>query len=52
MRDLNKYKRKFSDVQDLRDLPKRAPNPMKGLGWRERLVPGLTLQTIVKTKTW
>jgi hypothetical protein len=52
IRDLNKYKRKFSDVQDLRNLPKRAPNPLKGLDWRERLVPGFTLQTIVKTKTW
>ncbi len=52
MKDLKKYKRKFSDVQDLRNLPKRAPNPMKGLSWRERVVPGFSLQTILKNKTW
>jgi uncharacterized coiled-coil DUF342 family protein len=52
MKDLKKYQRKFSDVQDMRNLPKRASNPMKGLSWRERVVPGFSLQTILKTKTW
>ncbi len=52
MKDLKKYKKKFSDVQDMRNLPKWTPNPMKGLSWRERVVPGLTLETISKNKTW
>jgi hypothetical protein len=45
-------KRKFSDVPDVRKLPKRAPNPMKELTWRERLWPGLTFQLITGTETW
>lgn len=52
IKDLKKIKRKFSDVPDIRNLPKRAPNPMKGLHWRERVVPGFTVQTILQTKTW
>ncbi len=52
LREMNKIKRKFSEVPDIRYLPKRAPNTMKGLPWRERVLIGFTLQTILRTKTW
>jgi hypothetical protein len=52
MKRIAKYKRKFNDVPDIRNLPKRAPNPMKGLDWRERWVPGITLQVVNNRKVW
>ncbi|NJM27010.1 MAG: hypothetical protein HC859_17595, partial [Bacteroidia bacterium] len=44
MDKIAKYKQKYSEVQSLKDLPKRVPNAMKGKPLRERLVPGVTLQ--------
>jgi hypothetical protein len=52
MKKIGKYKHKFSEVQDMRNLPKRAPNPMKDLGWRQRLIPGFTFQTLNSTQVW
>ncbi len=44
MEQVSQYKQKFSDVQSLADLPKKAPDPIKKKAFAERLVPGLTLQ--------
>lgn len=52
MKKIGKAKRKFPEVHDMRDLPRRVPNAMKGLGWRERLVPGFTFQTLNGTRLW
>jgi hypothetical protein len=52
MQKIARIKRKFSDVPDVRNLPRRPPNPMKGLSLRERLVPGLTFQTVNNKKVW
>ncbi len=41
---LDKAKRKYGDVQSINDLPKRPPNPMKGIPFRERFFPGVTFQ--------
>ncbi|HEY5749432.1 MAG TPA: hypothetical protein VIU12_25365 [Chryseolinea sp.] len=49
---LRRQMRKFPSGADMRNLPKRAPNPMKGLGWRERLIPGFTMQTLSGTQLW
>lgn len=50
MKKLKKYSRKFSDVPDMRDLPKRPTNPMKELHWRERVVPGIITQSMTFDK--
>jgi hypothetical protein len=52
MKKINKYKRKFSQVHDVRNLPKRAPNPMKDLPVRERILPGFSLYTFSAAKQW
>jgi len=52
VKDFNKYKRKYSEVQDIRNLPKHATNPMTALPWRERIVPGFTFQTFSQIKNW
>jgi hypothetical protein len=44
MDKIAKYKQKYSEVQSLKDLPKKIPNAMKGKPLRERIVPGITLQ--------
>ena len=41
---LAKYKKKYSSVQSIKDLPKLPPNRMKGKPFIERLSPGFTLQ--------
>ncbi len=41
---LDKAKRKYGDIQSINDLPKRPPNPMREIPFRERLFPGATLQ--------
>ena len=41
---LAKYKKKYSSVQSIKDLPKIPPNRMKGKSFIERLSPGFTLQ--------
>jgi hypothetical protein len=52
MKKISRYKYKYSSVQDMRTLPKRPPNPMKGLGWRERVILGFTFQILTGTQTW
>ena len=44
MDKMSKYKKKYSDVESIKGLPKKAPNPLKGKPFIERLVPGITLQ--------
>lgn len=44
MDKVGKFKEKYSSVQSIQDLPKKAPNPLKGKQFVERLVPGITLQ--------
>ena len=52
MENVNKYKQTFSDVQSIKDLPKKAPNPMKDKPLRERLVPGVSLQVQRRNEWW
>jgi hypothetical protein len=52
MDHMAKYKQKYSSVQSIKDLPKKAPNSMKGKPLRERLVPGLTLQIQRRNDWW
>jgi hypothetical protein len=44
MDKLDKYKKQYSDVPSIADLPKRPPNAMKGKPFIERLVPGVYFQ--------
>ncbi len=44
MQSISKYKQKFSTITSLNDIPKKAPNEMKGKPLIERIVPGLALQ--------
>lgn len=44
MEKIAKYKKRYSSVSSIKDLPKRPPNPMKGKPFIERLVPGFFLQ--------
>jgi hypothetical protein len=44
MDKMAKYKQKYSSVSSIKDLPKRAPNAMKGKPLVERLVPGIFFQ--------
>lgn len=43
-KNLGKYKKKYSEIQSINNLPKRPPNPMKGKPLRERLLPGIVFQ--------
>lgn len=44
MDKMSKLKTKYSEVQSLAELPKRAPNPLKGKALMERLLPGISFQ--------
>jgi hypothetical protein len=44
MDKMAKLKTRYSEVKSMADLPKRLPNPLKGKPFRERLIPGFTLQ--------
>jgi hypothetical protein len=44
MEKVAKLKSKYTEVSSIKDLPKRAPNPVKGIPVVERIIPGLTLQ--------
>lgn len=48
---LDKLKKKYGTIPDSRYLPKRVPNPMKEKSFRERVVPGMSLQAF-KTSTF
>ena len=50
MGQMSKLKQKYSSVQSIKDLPKRAPNPLKGKPFVERLVPALGFQILVKNE--
>jgi len=41
---LDKLKMKYKSIPDSRYLPKRVPNEMKGKPFRERIIPGTSLQ--------
>ena len=45
---LAKYKQKYNSVQSIKDLPKHRPNAMKGKPLREKIVPGITIQSYKK----
>jgi len=51
MDQMNKYKQRYSNVQSIKDLPKKLPNEMHDKPLRERLVPGLSIQ-IQKRNDW
>ena len=44
MEEVSKYKKKYSSVQSMKDLPKKTPNEMKGKPFIERIVPGISFQ--------
>jgi len=44
MQSISKYKQKFPTITSLNDLPKKAPNEMKGKPFIERIVPGIAFQ--------
>lgn len=46
MDKLSKLKEKYSEVNSMTDITKRPPNPMKGKPLIERLIPGVTIQTL------
>lgn len=48
---LSAYKKKYHSFESVLDLPKKAPNAMRGKPFIERLVPGLALQ-IGRTDHW
>ena len=50
MNEMSKLKQKYSSVQSLKDLPKKAPNPMKEKAFIERIVPGLAFQILLKNE--
>jgi len=51
MDQMSKYKQRYSNVQSIKDLPKKLPNEMHGKPLRERLVPGMSIQ-IQKRNDW
>lgn len=51
MDQMSKYKQRYSNVQSIKDLPKKLPNEMHGKPLHERLVPGLSIQ-IQKRNDW
>lgn len=51
MDQMSKYKQRYSNVQSIKDLPKKLPNEMHDKPLRERLVPGLSIQ-IQKRNDW
>ncbi|HMJ67793.1 MAG TPA: hypothetical protein VK508_02795 [Cyclobacteriaceae bacterium] len=48
---LDKLKKKYKNIPDSRYLPKRAPNEMKDKPFRERIVPGISLQLFKADRT-
>jgi hypothetical protein len=43
---LNKHKRKFDNIPDMRNIPRIKPNSMKGRPLKERLSPGILFQIL------
>lgn len=48
LEDVGKLQLKYRNVADMRLLPKRPPNEMKGKPFIERLIPALTFQAYIK----
>jgi hypothetical protein len=48
LEDVGKLQLKYRSVADMRLLPKRPPNEMKGKPFIERLIPALTFQAYLK----
>lgn len=48
LEDVGKLQMKYRNVADMRQLPKRPPNEMKGKPFIERLIPALTFQAFIK----
>lgn len=44
MRSISKHKQKFPTITSLNDIPRKAPNEMKGKPLVERIVPGMAVQ--------
>lgn len=44
METLAKYKQKYSKLEGLDQIPKKRSNPMRGMKFLERIVPGVALQ--------
>lgn len=44
-KEMSKYKKKYTQVQSIKELPKRMPNVMKGKSFWERKIFGLYVQT-------
>lgn len=44
MSKMDKYKKKYKDVKNIAELPKRLPNPLRGMPIIERIIPGVSFQ--------
>ena len=44
METVGKYKKKYTSVSSISELPKKRPNEMRGKPFIERIIPGLALQ--------
>jgi hypothetical protein len=51
MNNVSKYKKKYSNVKTLKDIPKKRPNELKDKPFYERLVKGIMLQPF-KNNEW
>ncbi|MCB0493592.1 MAG: hypothetical protein KDC93_14390 [Cyclobacteriaceae bacterium] len=49
---VNSYKKKYTELSDLENIPKRKPNAMKDKPFIERLVPGMTFQIQKSENVW
>jgi hypothetical protein len=49
---VNSYKKKYTELTDLENIPKRKPNAMKDKPLIERLVPGMTFQIQKSENVW
>jgi hypothetical protein len=49
---LEKYQKKYNSVKDIRYLPKKRPNNMKGKPFIERVTPGVTFQVFAQEGDW
>lgn len=49
---VNSYKKKYTELTDLENIPKQKPNAMKEKPLIERLVPGMTFQIQKSQNVW
>ncbi|MFZ1807626.1 MAG: hypothetical protein WAU36_10410 [Cyclobacteriaceae bacterium] len=49
---VNSYKKKYTELTDLENIPKRKPNAMEDKPLIERLVPGITFQIQKSENVW